>query len=400
MRPARYIVPLLLAVLCGCAVKPASGPRPHWTAPTAGSFLTAAGQPLSEAEVARQATDKDFILVGEGHTNPCDHAAQARIIESLTRTGQMVAIGLEMLPVTAQPVLDRFNARRITAADLGREVGWEKTWGYPYDLYRPIFELAETLDLPVVALNIPRAVLTAYRDGGEGALTPEERALAPSRVIEPSPEQKKALREQVGLHQTMREAGHAKNATTAPRPAMPGMTDRFFLVQALWDSMMAEQARTWRATLKRPLVILAGAGHVEHGWGIEYRLRVLEPTARVLAVMPVRDEKDFMVQADPAQRAQPGETLFFACAAQHKSRLGMNIVFEAETMRVDSVEPGSAAEGAGLKTGDILVAAGDTNLTEATDLHFAAMAASRQKKPLTLTIRRGSQTLTVTLPLR
>lgn len=397
---ARHLVPLLLAALCGCVVKPASGPRPEWTAPAAGSFLAASGQILSAAEVIRLAMDRDFVLVGEGHTNPCDHAAQARIIEDLVQAGQRLAIGLEMLPVTVQPVLDRFNARQITAANLGREVGWEKLWGYPYDQYLPILELAEAHGLPVVALNIPRAVLTKYRDGGEAALTPDERTLIPSRVIEPSPEQKKALREQVGLHQTMREAGQAKNATTVPRAAMPGMTERFFLVQALWDSMMAEQARMWRATLNRPLIILAGAGHVEHGWGVEYRLRVLEPAARILAVMPVRDEEDFMAQADPTPRAHPGETIFFACAAQHKSRLGMTIVFEAEAMRVDTVEPGSAADRAGLQAGDILIAAGGANLTEATDLHFAAMAASRQKKPLRLTIRRGSQTQTVTLPLR
>ena len=393
MSLARSLALLLLAVLCGCAVKPATGPS--WTAPPAGSFMAASGRVLPETEVARLAEAKDFILMGEGHTNPCDHAAQARIIEALVQADHKVAIGLEMLPVTTQPVLGRFNARQINAQDLGREVGWEKLWGYPYDLYRPLFELAEAHDLPVVALNIPRTVLTKYRDKGEAALTSDERALIPTRIIEASPEQKKALREQVGLHQSMREGGQK----AAGSPAMPAMSDRFFLVQAAWDSMMAEQALAWRERLTRTLVILAGAGHVEHGWGIEYRLRLLNPKSRVLGVMPVRDQDDFTVQTDPSQRAQPGETIFYACAAQHKSRLGMNIVF-GETMRVDSVEPASAADRAGIQAGDILVAAGDTKLTEATDLHFAAMAAARQKKPLALTIRRGDLTLTVTLPLR
>lgn len=394
MSPTRALVFLVLATLCGCAVK--SAPGPSWTAPPAGSFVAASGQVLSEADVSRLVLDKDFVLVGEGHTNPCDHAVQARVIAGMVQAGRKVAIGLEMLPVTAQPVLDRFNAHQISARDLGREVGWEKLWGYPYDQYLPILELAEVHELPVVALNIPRAVLTKFRDSGEAALTPNERALVPTRIIEASPEQKKDLRAQVGLHQAMRETGQK----TQDAPGMPAMSERFFLVQAAWDSMMAEQALAWHAKLERPLVILAGAGHVEHGWGIEYRLRQLSPRSRVLGIMPVRDQEDFALQADPSQRAQPGEAVFYACAAQHKSRLGMNIVFETGAMRVDSVDPGSAADQAGLKAGDILVAAGGAKLTEATDLHFAAMTASRQHKPLALTIRRGDQTLTVTLPPR
>lgn len=396
MNTSRCLAFLLLAILCGCATKPATGPRPSWTAPPAGTFLAASGQILTEADVARMAQATDFVLVGEGHTNPCDHAAQARVITAMVQAGQRPAIGLEMLPVTVQPVLEKFNARRISARDLGREVSWDKLWGYPYEQYQPIFELAETHDLPVLALNIPRAVLTKFRDAGEAALDPAERALIPARIIAVSPEQKKALEEQVGLHQSMRAAARKRT----PTPAMANMAERFFLVQAAWDSMMAEQALAWHAKLGRPMVVLAGAGHVEHGWGIEYRLRTLNPNSRVLGVMPVRDGKDFAAQTDSGPRAQPGETVFFACAAQHKSRLGMDIVFEDAGMRVDAVEAASAADRAGLEAGDILVAAGDKKLAEPTDLHFAAMAASRQKKPLVLSIRRGGRTLTINLPLR
>lgn len=394
MDMSRCIASLLLAILCGCTVKPVAGPNPEWTAPPAGSFLTGTGHPLAEADIARMAADKEFILVGEGHTNPCDHSVQFRIVETMLQTGRKPAIGLEMLPVTAQPALDRFNARQINAKELGHAVGWEKLWGYPYALYQPLFELAETHNLPVVALNIPRAILAKYRDSGEGSLTPDERALVPTRVIEAAPEQKQSLREQVGRHQSMREAGQK-----TPVP-MADMVERFFLVQALWDSMMAEQALAWHDKLNRPLVVLAGAGHVEQGWGIEYRLFQLRPSTRALGVMPVRDKDDFSVQADPTRRAHPGEMIFFYCTTQHKSRLGMNIVFESDSMRVDSVEPGSAADRVGLKAGDILTEADGKKLSEAADLHFAAMAASRQAKPLALTIRRGEQTLTVTIPLR
>jgi uncharacterized iron-regulated protein len=408
----RLILPLLLAMVAGCA-KPTAVTSP-WVSPPPGSFLSATAQPLSDADVVKMAKSADFILMGESHTNLCDHALQARFIEALAEGGTRFSIGLEMLPVTAQPVLDRFNARRISAADIGHEVGWEKLWGYPYAQYRPIFELAEKFDLPVAGLNIPRQVLTTFRDKGNEALSQSDRNALPRRIIPASPAQKAALEEQVGIHQSMREASAAGTMPKAAAPkAAPGdmgsasgkvpsmgdMAEKFFLVQAMWDSMMAEQALKWRDRLGIPMFILAGGGHVEHGWGIEYRLRTLDPDAACLAIMPVRDAEDFKDQTDVTQRPLPGNSIYFYCASQHKSRLGMNIVFETDRMIVDSVDPESRAEKAGLLAGDILLKAEDKPLTEATDLHFAAMAASRQKKPLQLTILRAQQTLTVNIAL-
>ena len=77
----------------------------------------------------------------------------------------------------------------------------------------------------------------------------------------------------------------------------------------------------------------------------------------------------------------------------------MNVVFEDTGMRVESVEPGSRADKAGLMPGDVLLSAGGRELKEATDLHFAAMAASRDRKPLELTVLRQGQTVTLNLPL-
>jgi uncharacterized iron-regulated protein len=405
---SRLILPLLLAMLAGCA-KPAAV-TPPWVSPPPGSFLSATAEPLPDAEVVRLAGRADFILMGESHTNPCDHAIQTRLIEALAKSGQRFSIGLEMLPVTSQSVLDRFNARGITAGDLGEEVGWEKLWGYSYALYKPIFESAEKFDLPVIALNIPRQALVTFRDKGNIGLGEADRNALPRRIIPASPAQKAALEMQVGLHQSMRTptaapkdtpAADAKTPGVMPReaPSMNDMAEKFYLVQALWDSMMAEQALTWKERLARPMLILAGSGHVEHGWGIEYRLRTLDPKAVCLSVMPVRDAEDFKAQTDTSQRPMPAEQVYFYCAAQHKSRLGMNILFEEKAMRVESVEPGSKADIAGLMAGDVLVEAAGRPLTEAMDLHFAAMAASRQNKPLELTVQRAGQTVHLAIPL-
>lgn len=393
MKWLRHVTCLALAFCCGCALKPA--PESLTTVPEPGTFVTSTGQKLTESQVLHLALDKDFILIGEGHTNACDHAVQANFLQNLALAGQKFALGLEMLPVTAQPALDAFNARQFSAADLEEKSNWNQLWGHPYSLYLPIFQVAETYNLPVLALNIPRSLLTKIRDQGQTSLSAHERTQAPQKILAASAPQKKALHAQLKVHQNLR------------KPISPDQqdldetqqSDRFFLVQAIWDSMMAEQALAWHQTLHLPIVVLAGAGHVEHGWGIEYRLRQLSPQARILAVMPVRDKNDFLAQSDPKQRAQAGEMIFYVCAVQHQSRLGMHVVFENQVIRVAEVRPDSKAARAGLIPGDILVAANKEKLTTATDLHFAAMTAARQKKPLALTVQRDHTTLTLILPL-
>ncbi len=66
---------------------------------------------------------------------------------------------------------------------------------------------------------------------------------------------------------------------------------------------------------------------------------------------------------------------------------------------MESVDPGSNADSAGLMAGDVLLKAAGRPLNEAMDLHFAAMAASRLNKPLELTVRRDGQTITLAVPL-
>ncbi|GAB1410987.1 ChaN family lipoprotein [Desulfovibrionales bacterium] len=343
--------------------------------------------------VVAKARSADFVLLGESHTNLCDHTVQAQILERLAQDGHRFGIGLEMLPMPAQPVLDHFAAREFPLDQLEQKTGWQQAWGHSFQLYQPLFEIADRYNLPLVALNLPRHVLHAARDGREQALPVHEQAMLPKQLVLPCPAQQHALREQAGMHMAMRNPDTG-SARTSPAPLG---ADAFFLVQALWDSTMAEQALAWRARSDLPLVLLVGAGHVEHGWGIASRIQALDPSARILGLVPVRDEKDFAQQM--AQPAVAGEHMYVYCAVQHRSRLGMHVIFADKTARVTEIVPDSPAGKAGLHPEDRLIAAGDKPVSSATDLHFAAMAASRAKKPLVLTVQRGSQVLHIALPL-
>jgi uncharacterized iron-regulated protein len=359
------------------------------------AFLDHGGRPLAGYELTHAVTAADYILVGESHPNPCDHAAQADVLTALTEAGIEPAVGLEMVDVTRRDVLAAFGAGKLAVADLPRALDWENNWGFPFSLYATVFELAARHGLPVYALNLPSELVRRVGARGREAVTPAEGAMLPGEIIP------------AGERATQRlTAFFAEHAAMMPRPknapadAPAGISEKrlrsFMTVQALWDTQMAFAAVAARAAGNRPMVILAGGGHVEFGDGIAARIRRLDPDAAVLTVMPWR--------GGAAPEEAQGDIHFY-CPLVFQSRLGFSLEMAAPGGQADApalvtaVAPDSRAGKAGLLPGDAITAAGGAAVTSLTDLHTAAMEAGRNKTPLLLTVRRGGETLSIAVEL-
>jgi len=387
---AGFLLAAGLAALGGCAgrgLHPASPPESR-ALPEA--LLDAAGAPLPPAVFTTGLARADYILIGEEHPNPCDHLAQAGLLRRLVAAGIRPAVALEMVPADRQPVLDAFNAGKLAVADLPQALSWKAAWGYDFELYAPIFEAAREFRLPVFAANAPTGLARKVGRQGLDTLPPEERAMLPGAVLPPDPAQVEELRELFSQHSAMRKKD-------AKAPAGRDPFDGFLAVQSLWDTQMAARAVLARAMSGRPVVVIAGAGHVERGWGIARRLASLDPKAKVAAVMPWRGG-----EAPDAALAP----VFFACPQIQRSRLGMTLSREAPApgqpappLLVTAVAPGSPAEKAGLLAGDAVLAAGSHEAAALMVLHQAAAEAVKAGSPLTLTVSRAGETLPIAIPL-
>jgi len=444
---------LALSVLDAGCVKRVAGKPP--VAPE--TLVDAAGAPLAPAVFAAEVAAADYLLLGEEHPNPCDHQAQAAVIRRLAAAGVLPAIGLEMVPADYQGVLDAFNAGTITLAELPAKLDWKTTWGFDFELYAPIFEAAREYKLPVYALNASKGLARKVGRQGLDALTPAERASLPGAILPPPPAQVEELRELFAQHGAMRKAAPqetAKPAQTDAKPAAkpqsrplaasasqdaaapqakaaPGDAaapptaksaaaprakanasakptapnaapardpfENFVTVQSLWDTQMAARALYARAVSGRPVAVVAGAGHVANGWGIARRLAVLDPSAKVVLVVPWRGGEAPDAEAAP---------FFFACPAAQKSRLGMTLTQDqpapgkpAALPLVTAVAPGSPAAKAGLLPGDAVIAAGDHPADNLSVLHKAAIEAVKNGKALSLTVSRAGETLVIDIPI-
>ncbi len=370
----------LLVMPMGCKryTDMTESPAPAAAQPRApGQFLDGDGRAVDESSLGDAAAKAAYVLIGEGHPIACDHLAQARILALMAEAGAPPVVGLEMVSLDMQPVLDLFNKGLIGVDDLEDGLKWSTSWGYPFEIYRPVFETARKYDLPLFALNVPRDVARKAGKSGLTGLTMEERLGLPAKIIPVPVEQERYLREVFESH----PAGQPKDARAAWKS--------FLTVQALWDTTMARRAVEARVAMRRPVAVIAGAGHVEHGWGIAMRLGVFDPQGQRLLIMPWRGgEAPDKAEAD----------LFFHCPEVKRPRLGISLEVTDETIVVKAVEAGSRAETAGFLPGDVLVSAGGTPLRKLSDLHDATLRAL-DAGSIVFSVRRGGETLDITVNL-
>ncbi|WP_031481706.1 ChaN family lipoprotein [Maridesulfovibrio frigidus] len=344
--------------------------------PCPGEYVDTAGNKISYAQVVGNASNADYVLIGEGHTSRCDHEAQFNLIQGLTRNNRKVAIGLEMVNTEKQDVLNRYNLGQLPIDKLEESLDWENQWRYDFKFFQPIFELAKARKLTVAALNFPFRITKEVRAKGLEGLNATERSLLPEKVIPPDPKQEESLKEILAMH-----AGRDSSNST--------QVERFFLVQSLWDTAMAEQAVSLHRNSELPVVILAGAGHVEHGWGIAHRLKELDPEANIFMFMPWRGEEFYPTAADS----------FFYCPPAYESRLGMTIEMRQGKAVIVAVKRDRKAYKFGIRPGDVLLKAQGIPVHSLTAMHVAGRKAHKDKKPLIFKMDRRGKTFDVDLGL-
>jgi uncharacterized iron-regulated protein len=184
-----------------------------------------------------------IVLVGEQHDRENHHRVQLEVIEALHADGEPLAIGLEMFQAESQRALDDWVSGKMSVKDFERV--YFENWNLPWRLYGGIFEYARKVKIPMVGLNVSRAITQQVAKGGFESLSPEQKAKLPFVECRVDREYMEFIRQAYGAH----AHGHFSFAN-------------FCEAQLVWDKAMALSALAHLKTNEgKRMVILAGIGH-------------------------------------------------------------------------------------------------------------------------------------------
>jgi uncharacterized iron-regulated protein len=317
----------------------------------------ASGTAQRHEAVLAAAAGRDVVLLGETHDDPEHHRWQLSVLAGLLGRRGDLAIGFEAFPARAQPVLDRWVAGELSERAFLDAVEWERIWGLDPALYLPLFHFARLHRLPMLALNVDRALVTRVAREGWAVIPTGER----QGVGDPAPATPAyvdRLREASGRHATAADA--------APGGDDPSLR-RFVEAQLTWDRAMAEALARARAGSDAPLVVgVIGSEHLRHRHGVPHQLAALGVTGTAV-LLPhelalgcdalVAGEADAVFVLDDPTRAEPS-----------RPRLGVSLVTRGGEVLAAAVQPGSVAEAGGLRAGDVIVEAAGRTLAGQAEL--------------------------------
>ncbi|HEV7306246.1 ChaN family lipoprotein [Ensifer sp.] len=225
-------------------------------------LVPATGKTLSHARLIADMAGKSAVLLGETHDRYDIHRWQLHVLAGLHAHRADIVVGFEMFPRRVQPALDKWVDGTLSDDAFLADADWQTVWGFPIDLYMPIFHFCRQHAVPMKALNCRRALVTEV-----GKLGWEEIQVSDRDGVTPAKPATAAYRQY--LFDITGGVRPGRQATSPEDPAF----DRFVRAQQTWDRAFAcNIAEAIRESSGALVVGIIGRGHLEYGHGTPYQL--------------------------------------------------------------------------------------------------------------------------------
>jgi len=261
---------LLLIISSTSAAQNTCIPKNQW-------FIPKTGDIFPFKDYFSQIPTQGIILLGEHHENRAHHQWQLDVLMEMHKKQPHMAIGLEMFPQYLQQVLDEWVAGKINKETFIQRSQWDEIWAYNFEDYLPIFKFAQDKHIPLIAINVQKALLQMSRQVGWKNIPIDHR----QGITDPAQPSKNYLQQ---LAVSFRR--HFDPNTKVDKQAFA----RFVEQQLLWDRAMAQGLAKNKA--KHPLIFgLLGSWHIINGFGVPHQLRDLGQN-KIISFVPWDDHLD------------------------------------------------------------------------------------------------------------
>ena len=313
-----------------------------------------AADEISHRAVIDSTKNTKFVLLGEHHDQPQHHRWQTQMLSALLSEHNELAIGLEMLPRSRQPVLNSWVAREISLDEFVEQSGWYEDWRFDIDLYLPILNFARDNGVSLHALNVPRVLISKVSQEGWS----KQRESEKHGIETPAPA-KKRYEESLSHIYEQHERGDNKNFS------------RFIEAQLVWDRAFAQGLVDAQKTSGKLVVGIIGSGHLNYGYGVKHQLEDLGET-KILTWLPADSGEDCLraIALDP--RDPPIADAIFLTNSDNpkikKHKLGIYLIESENGPVIADVMDNSIAIDAGLLANDTIVEAAGRKVSTSAEL--------------------------------
>ncbi|MEE9524231.1 MAG: ChaN family lipoprotein [Thermodesulfovibrionales bacterium] len=304
--------------------------------------------------VINKIKDKRVIFVGEMHTSYSHHVMQYEIIRKLYDMEGRLVIGMEMFQQPFQEHLDKFIKGEIDEGEFLKKTEYFQRWKFDYNLYRDILHFARYNNIPVIALNLKKEIITKVSKEGIDSLSDEELAEIPRDIDMTNQSYRKSMKEVFSLHLSRGSKSF----------------DNFFQSQILWDETMAHNtAEALESYPDSKMVVLAGNGHLQYSWGIPDRVKRLSGESIAIVLNNGGDIvneslADFILYPPYIEVPKSPKLMVFL------DEIGKQV-------KITKLIPGGASDKAGLREKDTVLAIDNDPVEDVADLKIILLNKSK-----------------------
>lgn len=340
---------ILIAIKCAAADSPQS--KMQCVAP--GAWLRMQDKHvIDNREVETYLSRQQVVILGERHDVFDHHRWQLQVIAGLYALHPHLAIGFEMFPREAQPVLDEWVAGKLSEAEFLKKSNWYNYWSFDPTLYLPIFNFARINHIPMIALNVSHAFFNEVQRRGWAAIPKDQR----EGITDPAAPQRaylEMLAESFMQHHPGRH-GHDKKLKDFSDQEKKGFK-HFVEGQQLWDRAMAQGIASAAQVKNAPLIVgLMGSGHMMNGFGVPHQLEALG-VKKIATSVPWDDQLSCDDLVPGFAYAVFGIQTPVEVSEEDKPHLGVYLEQTEQGMKVMKIVKNSVAEASGIAIGDIIV---------------------------------------------
>lgn len=382
---------LMMAFMNGCQnpqtyLGDPEQPYPPVREPEVGDILhLPTGVYVSPATLLEHVRRPRVVFVGETHDNPASHRLQEDILMALAESNPgRVTLAMEMFTPAQQPVLDRWSAGELEEKEFLKQVGWYENWRMNFAYYRPLLEYCRAQRIPILALNVEKALK-------------QKAGRMPFDALDPADQQRLPEMDHGDPYQrAMVEAVFSDHAMGG------GMLEGFQRVQTLWDETMAANLADYleKQGPAHQVVVVAGGNHVRYGFGIPRRMFRRTPASYLLVgstELEVPEDKQDRLM-DVVKPDYPMPPYHFLAFTRYEDldnpgvKLGVMLDQADNGLLVKQVVPDSVAQHNDLQAGDLLIQIDQQTLSEPFDLIYE-LQQTRSGSSVELTLERNGERL-------